>query len=271
MIRLGGIPAVGTAFLAGLLGLGMLWSGVAAASPPDRALASRHSAQVGQAGSQTDPAPVVYITFDDGPHPVYTPQVLDVLAAYGVQATFFVVGSMVSRWPEVARRIASEGHSLQMHSWGHDNLTKFNLKQLTVDTDRTQDVLRDTVRMRATCMRPPYAAVNSRMRQWAAEIDLDIVMWDVSGIDWTDISSDGIARRVLRGVTPGSVVLLHDGGGPRDRTVAALGVILAGLTEAGYRFEAMCSSVPIPEPTCWVFYAWPESRSCPDPSETTAR
>ena len=216
------------------------------------------------AGLSPGPAPLVYLTFDDGPHPVNTPRILEVLAAHGVRGTFFVVGSMVERWPETARRIVEAGHSIQLHSWGHGNLTRFTHEEFIRDTTLTQSVLAEVVDRRSTCLRPPYGAVNDTLEEWAEEAGLKVVLWTVAGADWLDISGQAVARRVLDGVSPGAVVLLHDGGGPRDRTVAALEIILPELSRAGYRVRPMCSSLPVTEPVrvCWGFYAWPEARPC---------
>lgn len=210
------------------------------------------------------PVPLVYLTFDDGPHPVNTPRILEVLAAHGVLGTFFVVGSMVERWPDTARRIVEAGHSIQLHSWGHDNLTGFTREEFVRDTAMTRAVLEEVVDRRATCLRPPYGAVNERLEEWAGELGLKMVLWNVAGADWLDISGPAVARRVLDGVSPGAVVLLHDGGGPRDRTVSALEIILPELSRAGYRVRPMCSSLPVTEPVraCWEFYAWPAARPC---------
>ena len=216
--------------------------------------------------SPVRPAPVIYLTFDDGPHPVYTPQILELLAEYGARGTFFVVGSMVRHWPEAAQQIVEQGHSIQLHSWRHGNLTKFTHQEFLADTALAQAALGEVVNRRATCMRPPYGAVNTQVIGWAAELNLKTVMWDMTGADWLDISAEQIARRVVNNAGPGTVVLLHDGGGPRDRTVSALEVILGELTQKGFRFSAMCASLPInePPPACWEFYAWPAPRPCSD-------
>ncbi len=226
----------------------------------------------------SDGTPVVYLTFDDGPHPVYTAQVLDLLAAHNAKATFFVVGSMVDRWPDVMPRIASEGHSIQLHSWGHDDLTMFTREQFLEDVRRTQAILAEKVGVRGTCLRPPYGAVNSRVRDWSSQLDLPVELWDVTGADWTPISAPAIANTVLRGVRPGAVVLLHDGGGNRSRTVAALDTILASLTREGYHFEVLCPpslTAPIrphpgPPEVCWEFAAWPVARPCQEGLITAA-
>lgn len=217
------------------------------------------------------PAQVVYLTFDDGPHPVNTPRILEVLAKHGARGTFFVVGSMVRQWPDAARMIAEAGHSIQLHSWRHGNLTHFSRSQFIADANRTQEALEEIVGRRADCLRPPYGAVNDDLTEWAAELGLRMVLWDTAGADWLDLTAEQIARRVVNTVRPGSVVLLHDGGGPRERTGSALEVILPELAEKGYRFGAMCSTLPVVDPArvCRAFYAWPKVRPCSEDSRAT--
>ena len=181
--------------------------------------------------------PVVYLTFDDGPHPVHTPEVLDLLGRYGAQATFFVVGRMVQNFPELTQRIVDEGHTLANHTWNHENLTKLSRAAFDRTIARTQEVLGGRA---AACLRPPYGAIDGPGREWAAAHGLDVILWDVSGADWLGFTSEEIARRVLRGARDGSVVMLHDGGGDRSRTVRALEPILEGLSERGMRFRPLC-------------------------------
>ena len=183
------------------------------------------------------PPPVVYLTFDDGPHPVHTSEVLDLLGRYGAQATFFVVGRMVQRFPELTQRIVDEGHTLANHTWNHENLTKLSRAAFDRTIARTQEVLGGRA---AACLRPPYGAIDGARREWADAHGLDVIMWDVSGADWLGLTSEEIAGRVLQGAHDGSVVMLHDGGGDRSRTVRALEPILEGLSERGMRFRALC-------------------------------
>lgn len=181
--------------------------------------------------------PVVYLTFDDGPHPVHTPEVLDLLGRYGAQATFFVVGRMVQNFPELTQRIVDEGHTLANHTWNHENLTKLSRAAFDRTIARTQEVLGGRA---AACLRPPYGAIDGPGREWAAAHGLDVILWDVSGADWLGFTSEEIAGRVLRGARDGSVVMLHDGGGDRSRTVRALEPILEGLSDRGMRFRPLC-------------------------------
>ncbi len=260
--------AAGAVLLAAWLGLGLTGPGLENSTLADGVPLSHPEDPAPEPEQAPAPGPVVYLTFDDGPHPVYTPRMLDVLAAHQVKATFFVVGDMVRRWPEPARRIVEEGHSLQAHAWNHDDLTTLSRREFITDTNRTQTELLYATKVRATCIRPPYGAVNSRVEEWATRLDLTVELWDVDGADWTDISSEAMARRVLRRVNPGSVVLLHDGGGPRGRTVSALEIILPALIEDGYRFGLLCPPNPLSSrpPVCSFSYAWPRARICTDPS-----
>ena len=177
--------------------------------------------------------PVVHLTFDDGPHPVHTPEVLELLDRYNARATFFVVGYLVQRYPELVQRIVDEGHILANHTWSHENLTKLSRKAFDRTIARTQEVLGGRA---SACLRPPYAAITAANREWAAAHGLDVILWDVSGADWLDFTAEEIAGRVLRGAFDGSIVMLHDGGGDRSRTVRALEMILEGLSERGMRF-----------------------------------
>lgn len=183
------------------------------------------------------PRPVVHLTFDDGPHPVHTPEVLELLGRYNAKATFFVVGYLVQRYPELVQRIVDEGHILANHTWSHENLTKLSRKAFDRTIARTQEVLGGRA---SACLRPPYAAITAANREWAAAHGLDVILWDVSGADWLDFTDEQIAGRVLRGAFDGSIVMLHDGGGDRSRTVRALEMILEGLSERGMRFLPIC-------------------------------
>ena len=183
------------------------------------------------------PRPVVHLTFDDGPHPVHTPEVLELLDRYNARATFFVVGYLVQRYPELVQRIVDEGHILANHTWSHENLTKLSRKAFDRTIARTQEVLGGRA---SACLRPPYAAITAANREWAAAHGLDVILWDVSGADWLDFTDEQIAGRVLRGAFDGSIVMLHDGGGDRSRTVRALEMILEGLSERGMRFLPIC-------------------------------
>ncbi len=181
---------------------------------------------------------VVYLTFDDGPHPTYTPQVLDVLARHGARATFFVLGSLAGERPELIGRIVAEGHTLANHSWNHENLAGMPRSSFDDTIGRTQAVLAD----RATpCLRPPYGSIDAFTREWAASAGLDLVLWTVDTNDWRRPGAQVIADRILRGATNEAIVLMHDGGGNRTQTVEGLELALDRLSGQGLRFEPVCT------------------------------
>lgn len=182
--------------------------------------------------------PVVYLTFDDGPHPVHTAEVLDLLRRYGARATFFVVGAMVERFPHLLNRILLEGHTVANHTWNHENLTKLSGEAIDRTIERTQEILGANA---TSCMRPPYGALDDLARQRAEEHGLDVIMWSASANDWLDLTADMIAQRIVAGAVDGGIILMHDGGGDRSRTVQGLDMALQQVSEQGMRFEPICA------------------------------
>lgn len=195
---------------------------------------------------ERDPAPVgpssehgnvVYLTFDDGPHPANTPQVLDILARHDARATFFVIGSLVERHPDLFQRIVSEGHTVANHTWNHENLAGLSREEFDETISRTQEILGDHA---TPCLRPPYAATGEHTREWAAAHGLEVFLWTVSANDWLGLDAEAIADRIVGQVTDGSIVLMHDGGGNRPQTVLGLEIILDRLSGQGLRYEPLC-------------------------------
>ena len=188
-------------------------------------------------------APVVYLTFDDGPHPTWTPQVLDLLHLYNVPATFFVLGQSVTRFPEIVERMVTAGHEAENHTFDHIWLDKAPRDLFVAQVTAADDALHAAAGGRVdpiACLRPPYAAMNEHTRGLAAELGKSIVLWSVDTQDWRRPGPDQIASHVLSNVRPGAIILMHDGGGERSQTVAALATVLEGLTRRGYAFGLLC-------------------------------
>ena len=184
-----------------------------------------------------DDGPVVYLTFDDGPHPTYTPQVLDVLARHGARATFFVVGSMAERRPLLIQRIAHEGHTLANHSWNHESLARVSRTAFDRSIGRTQDILGP---LATPCLRPPYYAIGRFTEEWSNELGLRLVGWTYSPRDWEQRPARAIADGIVARTFPGAIILLHDGGGPRSATVRGLDMALERLSDRGFEFKPLC-------------------------------
>lgn len=184
-----------------------------------------------------DDGAVAYLTFDDGPHPVYTPQVLDVLARHGAKATFFVVGSLAERYPLLVQRIAYEGHTLANHSWEHESLARVSRAAFDWSVGRTQEILGP---LATSCLRPPYWDLGVSTREWSADLGLRLVSWTYSPQDWQQPTAQEVADGIVARTAPGAVILLHDGGAARRATVRGLDMALERLSGSGLEFKPLC-------------------------------
>lgn len=186
--------------------------------------------------------PVVYLTFDDGPNGAFTQQALDLLAQYDARATFFVIGRQAAGGAEVLRQTASAGSYIGNHTWDHVWLNKVSKEEFIDQIQRTRNELLAvagdlfTLDGDVLYVRPPYGAINSDDRQWMAELGYTPVLWDVDPQDWRRPGVETIANHVVSHVFPGAIVLMHDGGGERTQSIAALEIILRELSAQGYRF-----------------------------------
>jgi peptidoglycan/xylan/chitin deacetylase (PgdA/CDA1 family) len=192
-------------------------------------------------GTGSSPAAgVVHLTFDDGPTPAWTPRVLELLARYRAQATFFVVGRNAAAHPELVRQAYAAGHGVGNHTWTHRRLTRLGGGGLEAEVGPTSAAIHQATGAPVRCLRPPYATVDAVSADRARALGLRLVMWDVDSNDWRRPGAGVIAGRVLSRVRSGDVVLMHDGGGDRGQTVAALRQVLPSLSARGFRFSSLC-------------------------------
>lgn len=185
------------------------------------------------------PTKVIYLTFDDGPTVAHTKRILDLLDEYDAKATFFQVGENVTANPELTQAVAEQGHALGNHSWNHRDMRNLGLRRLNQQITRTSNALRKMTGRPVTCLRPPYGALNARVRSASREDKLALKMWDIDPRDWKRPGAATIARRVISRADPGDVALMHDGGGNRAQSVRALERILRSLSKKGYGFETL--------------------------------
>ena len=198
-------------------------------------------------GSRFQPGdPVVALTFDDGPSPAYTQQILDVLARYRAPATFFVVGRQAAAYPELVHAEAAAGDGVANHTWDHVDLSRTPASAYPHQVDDTTDVIEAITGWRTPCLRPPYGAVNSTVDARLADHGVVAVGWSVDPSDYRKPGADRIAERVLSNVQAGSIVELHDGGGDRSQTVAALPSIIEGIRSRGLEPVSLCGPPPRP-------------------------
>ncbi|MCW3845116.1 polysaccharide deacetylase family protein [Micromonospora yasonensis] len=182
----------------------------------------------------------VALTFDDGPDPQYTPQVLALLKEYGVKATFCVVGENAQSHPDLIQAIVADGHTLCNHSWNHDvNLGKRSPDAIRADLVRTSDAIHAAVPdARIAYFRQPGGAWTSAVVSTCEELGMTPLHWAVDPQDWTTPGAPKIINTVMTQVGPGSIVLMHDAGGNRSGTVRALQDLLPELLDR-YQLEAL--------------------------------
>jgi peptidoglycan/xylan/chitin deacetylase (PgdA/CDA1 family) len=179
------------------------------------------------------------LTFDDGPHPRGTPAVLELLAAAGVRATFFLVGEQVRRNPALVGEIAAAGHVVGVHCERHRNLLRLTPRQTRVDIEAAEAAIAEASGVAPALYRPPYGVLNGAALRLARARGWRTLLWSHWGRDWERRATpDSIAARVTAGAGEGAVLLLHDADeysaeGSWRRTVAALPRVLATLAERG--------------------------------------
>ncbi|TDB69801.1 polysaccharide deacetylase family protein [Micromonospora sp. KC721] len=173
----------------------------------------------------------VALTFDDGPDPTWTPKVLDQLRAGRVKATFCLVGTEVRQHPELVRRIVREGHQLCNHSWRHDfELGRRPVAEIRADLVRTNQAIRAAVPdAKVPFYRQPGGRWTPEVVAVAKQLGMRSLHWSVDPQDWAKPKAPVLEKRVLGGVRPGAIVLMHDGGGDRSRTLAACPRVIADL------------------------------------------
>lgn len=182
----------------------------------------------------------IALTFDDGPVPGTTPRLVRVLRAADVPATFFMVGRRVRQHPELARIVARAGFQVANHSWAHEQLTARSGRQVRASVAATQAELRRAGVQPSRLVRPPYGAMDGRVRRELVRAGYVPVLWSIDSRDWANGSADQIAGRILRDLRPGpNVVLQHDGVDRSPISVAAVAKVVRVARHRGYCFTGL--------------------------------
>lgn len=172
----------------------------------------------------------VALTFDDGPHPVCTPQLLDGLKKRDVKVTFFVTGENVESYPEIVKRASEEGHLIGKHTFHHVQLTAANSDDFKKEIISTNDIIQEVTGKETSFIRPPYGSWD---KKYEKELNMFPVLWDVDPLDWCSTNVDKIVRSVLAGTKENSIILMHDS---YDSTVTAALQVVDILKAEGYEF-----------------------------------
>jgi peptidoglycan-N-acetylglucosamine deacetylase len=189
----------------------------------------------------------VSITFDDGPSPRYTPEILAILQQYQAHATFFVLGRKVERYPHLVQALLRAGHEVGNHTFDHPRLTKTSEAVRESEVERTAVDLELLGDRTSRWIRPPYSAYDARFQDYVAHTHGRLVMWSIDSGDWRGLDRDAIVANVLSRVRPGAIIIFHDcdetGKADRCPTVEALKLILPALQAKGYRLVTVSQLV----------------------------
>jgi Predicted xylanase/chitin deacetylase len=190
----------------------------------------------------------VAFTFDDGPNPVYTPELLEIFAEAGGKATFYMIGEQIAAYPEVARLVHEQGHEIGNHSYTHPNMTELSDEEFESELARTEELIKQVTGSRARTMRLPYLAGDERVHALLERagypsigaLNMEAKDWDMPGVDHILACS----RREVRN---GSILIFHDGYGDRSQSVEAVRVLTKELAADGYRLVTVSELLQMAE------------------------
>lgn len=189
----------------------------------------------------------IALTFDDGPDALWTPQILDVLRNKQVKATFFLIGKEVDKYPNVARRIAAEGHVIGNHTYDHVSLNQLAPENVADEIQRGNDAISRTAHVVPRLLRPPAGAEDPQVVNAAQQNGLSVILWSVDTEDWRGLDAATVKTGVLKSAKNGSIILQHSGEGPHlTGTVEALPQIIDALHNQGYTLVTVPELLNLP-------------------------
>ena len=198
----------------------------------------------------SDGRKLVALTFDDGPAETYTEEYLKILDQYGIHATFFNLGQSIEEYPDLAKKIVDQGSEVMSHTYQHQELAKLDAESLQKEFTTAFAAIKEKTGVETTAFRPPYGQFTEKAWLNSGGKASVSVLWNQDSLDWKRPGVDAIVRNAEKGITSGSIILMHDGGGPRGQDVEALPRIIEDLQGQGYEFvtvsELMKSDSAVP-------------------------
>lgn len=245
LILIAGLTLLGSVIIVYADSPNILRAGTPALTPTVQVVAPKQQVQVPSLPSHmvisqgTSTAAEIALTFDDGPNPTYTPQVLSILQHYGIHATFFCIGENVQNFPDLVQQENAAGNVVGNHTWSHPDLTTRSASFIHTQLNDTSTLIQQVTGVQPLFFRPPYGAINDTVKTEAWQLGLTPTLWSIDTEDWQKPGSSAIVTTALSQAQNGSIILMHDGGGDRSQTIAALPTIITGLQQRGFQFVTM--------------------------------
>ena len=181
----------------------------------------------------------IALTFDDGPHPVYTEQILAILEKEGIKATFFAIGCNVKQYPQIFKRVVRAGHEIGNHTYTHPLVPLVTKEILEEEIERTDALLESLGCARPLFFRPPQGKFPQGKEELLEKTGKIAVLWSIDTRDWEHKSVEEIVRMVENEVAGGDIILFHDFVGGESQTIPAIKKLIPTLNERGYQFVTL--------------------------------
>jgi len=189
---------------------------------------------------RSDPAKrAVYLTFDDGPHPKHTPEILRILNKSDVQAAFFLSGEKIMRYPGLVKQINKDGHVIGNHGFSHTSLVCKKREFVFGEIERTNRMIEKITGFTPHFFRPPYGRFDFRFKHWMIELDMFMVNWSLLTEDFRDHEPAFFVKRIQDHIHPGAIILMHDGLNTTPNLIQALPDMLEFLNKKHYNIGAL--------------------------------
>lgn len=198
--------------------------------------------ELSYASTSNVPAPhTVALTFDDGPNPIFTPQILAILKKNNIKATFFVVGNNARKYPDLIKAIHADGHTIASHSQSHPLLTKLSLQKLEYEITEPNRIIKSILGLEPKCLRYPFGASNSLVRERIRAHNMLPTSMGFNSFDYERRGTEKLIHWVTSNIQEKRVFLFHDGFDKREQTVSALPEIITAIKKQKLEFSAICS------------------------------
>jgi peptidoglycan/xylan/chitin deacetylase (PgdA/CDA1 family) len=178
----------------------------------------------------------IALTFDDGPHPRYTPQILDILDEFGIKATFFIIGINAENYPDTVMEVIKRGHEIGNHTYTHPHVSGIDSDKLKNEIERCESMVYGLTDYKTKLFRPPEGMIDTDVKSVIHTLDYKVLLWDIDTRDWAHTPAEEIAENVIKNINAGDIILMHDYVSYNSPTPEAVRIFVPKLLEMGYKF-----------------------------------